>query len=641
MHELWSKAPTSSHAGGDAKFIAAAGAGGAPRRVHGRAWGGRAAVVTLALAVGALAGSAEAPLDAAAERWVTRTLSGMTLDEKVGQLITSSFQSTFTSTDSDTFANLADLVERYHVGGFVAFGGTELAPAVLLNPHYGTVTLGDPFAAASLFNRLQAKSKIPLMNAGDFEAGVGFRLAGSTTLPRAMAMGAAGDEGLVFEAGRIAAVESRAIGVHVSFGPVVDVNNNARNPVINTRSFGEDPARVGVLGAAYARGLEAGGVLATLKHFPGHGDTDVDTHLGLATVLHPRERLDTLELVPFRAGLRAGAEAVMVAHIELPALDPTPGTPATFSRPIVTGLLREEMGFEGLIYSDSMSMQAITTMVRPADAAVRAVQSGIDIVLHSPDDRAAVEAIKTAVERGEIDRKQVDASVRRVLRAKARLGLHAKGGAVDLNALPNVVGARAHQAVADEISQRSITLIKDERGHVPLRLEKSASVLYLSLLDYPSGWRIAAPSRTVIPELKKRWPSVTAVELSDRSTRAEIDLVRTMLGTYDAVVAGVFVRASSSSGRLDLSTPLVQLLKDAVRATESRNAPFVTMFFGSPYVATFVPELPAVLLTYDFYDRPEANAVKALAGESRIGGRLPIALPGLFPVGHGLDRVGP
>lgn len=580
-------------------------------------------------------------IDPAAERWVTRTLERMSLDEKVGQLIVGSVRSSFTSTDSEAFANLADLVERYHISGFVAFGGTELAPAVLLNPTYGTVTLGDPFAAASIFNRLQAKAKIPLMNAGDFEAGVGFRLAGSTTLPRAMAMGAAGDERLVFEAGRITALESRAIGVHVSFGPVMDVNNNPRNPVINTRSFGEIPERVGALGSAYVRGLAAGGMLSTLKHFPGHGDTDVDTHLGLATIVHPRERLDALELVPFRAGLRAGANAVMVAHIALPALDATPGTPATFSRPIVTGLLRDEMQFDGLVYTDSMKMQAITAMVTPGEAAVRALTSGADLVIDSPDDRAAFSAVKAAVEHGALPRAQVDASVRRVLRAKVGLGLHVKGGVVDLNALPDVVGARAHQAVADEISQRSITLIKDERSQVPLRLDKSASVLYLSVLDYPGGWRIASPSRTVIPELKKRWPAVTAIELSDRSTRAELDLVRAMVGRYDAVVAGVFVRASSSSGRLDLAPQLVQILKDAARVTGENETPFVTAFFGSPYVATFVPELPAVLLTYDFYDRPEAAMVRALAGEARIGGRLPIALPGLFPVGHGLDRTGP
>lgn len=585
--------------------------------------------------------TAAPPLDPAAERWVTRTLERMSLDEKVGQLIVGSVRSSFTSTDSEAFANLADLVERYHISGFVAFGGTELAPAVLLNPTYGTVTLGDPFAAASIFNRLQAKAKIPLMNAGDFEAGVGFRLAGSTTLPRAMAMGAAGDERLVFEAGRITALESRAIGVHVSFGPVMDVNNNPRNPVINTRSFGEIPERVGALGSAYVRGLAAGGMLSTLKHFPGHGDTDVDTHLGLATIVHPRERLDALELVPFRAGLRAGANAVMVAHIALPALDATPGTPATFSRPIVTGLLRDEMQFDGLVYTDSMKMQAITAMVTPGEAAVRALTSGADLVIDSPDDRAAFSAVKAAVERGALARAQVDASVRRVLRAKGGLGLHVKGGVVDLNALPDVVGARAHQAVADEISQRSITLIKDERSQVPLRLDKSASVLYLSVLDYPGGWRIASPSRTVIPELKKRWPAVTAIELSDRSTRAELDLVRALVGRYDAVVAGVFVRASSSSGRLDLAPQLVQILKDAARVTGENETPFVTAFFGSPYVATFVPELPAVLLTYDFYDRPEAAMVRALAGEARIGGRLPIALPGLFPVGYGLDRTGP
>ena len=572
-----------------------------------------------------------------AGRWVKATLARMNLDEQVGQLIVPSFESAFVSSDSDTYDRLVGLVHELHVGGFHVFGASQPTPGVLLNPAYAGVTLGQPLEAASLANRLQAVSRLPLLTSADFEAGVGFRIAGATVFPRAMAFGAAGDERLVEEAGRITAIEGRALGIHVNFAPVVDVNDNPRNPVINTRAFGEDPAAVGRLAAAYVRGLQAGGMLATLKHFPGHGDTDIDSHLGLPIVRHPRERLDRVELVPYRAGLAAGAAAVMVGHIEMPALDATPGTPSTLSRPIVTGLLRRELGFDGLVYTDSMGMQAIGAMLSPGDAAVRAIAAGNDIVLHSPDDRAAAAAIKAAVENGTIERAQVVASAERVLRAKAGLGLH-RTRAVNLDAVATVVGGRGHRAVAEEVARRAITLVKDERGQVPLRLSSGARVLYLSLLDYSSGWGIGAPSRTFAPALRERWPNVTAVELSDRSTRNEIELVAASASNYDAIVAGVFVRTASASGRMDLSPPLVRLLRDLSAATAASEVPYVVVFFGNPYAATFVPELPAMLLTYDFYDLAELAALRAIAGEAPIGGRLPVTLPGLFEAGHGLMR---
>jgi beta-N-acetylhexosaminidase len=295
------------------------------------------------------------------------------------------------------------------------------------------------------------------------------------------------------------------------------------------------------------------------------------------------------------------------------------------------------MGFGGLIYTDSMQMAGVNQLYGPGEAAVRAIKAGNDIVLHSPDDAAAFAALKAAVESGEITRERLDRSVERVLRAKARTGL-SRARTVDLDALPGIVGGRAHAEVADRVSERSITLVKDARGQVPLTLASGAQVLYLSILDAPSGWRIAAPSRTFIPELKQRWPNVTAVELSERSTANEIDLVRAIAPRFDAVVASVFVRAASGSGRMDLPANMQALLRALARQTELTKQPFVAVLFGNPYTATFLPEVPALLLTYDFYDRAERSAVRALAGEAPITGTLPIALPGVAARGAGLTR---
>lgn len=594
---------------------------------------GRAGLLCLALGCGVAASTPDQPLDKAASQWVAQTLKSLTLEQKVGQLIVPSFESSYISSDSAEFDRLAALVKEQHVGGFIVFGASEPVPGVLLNPTYSSVVLGSPLHAASTLNRLQALARVPLLNAADFEGGAGFRIAGATLFPRAMAFGAAGDEKLAFEAARVAGVESTAMGIHVNFAPVADVNNNARNPVINTRAYGEDPALVGAMASAWVRGLAAAGALSTLKHFPGHGDTDIDTHYGLALIAHPRERLDRVELPPFRAAMEAGADAVMVAHIAMSSLDDTEGRPATLSPPVIDGLLRRDLAFDGLVYTDSMTMQGVAAKVDPGEAAVRAVEAGNDIVLHSPDSPAAYEAVKRAVEAGRLPMARIDASVTRVLRAKARVGLH-RSRVVDLGALPSKVGTRVHAELADEVSRRSITLLKDERESVPMRLPREANVLYLSILDTPGGWRIAAPSRTFGPELRQRWPNVTALELSDRSTREELELVRAMAPRFDAIVACIFVRAS----RAELTVPLAQLMTQLASATREPRRPFVAVLFGNPYIALALRDVPAVLLTYDYYDRPERSAVRALAGEAAIEGRLPITLPGLYEAGHGLKR---
>jgi beta-N-acetylhexosaminidase len=577
--------------------------------------------------------------DRRAESWVRRTLKKMTLAEKVGQLVVPGLHGVYTPLDSGAEERLERLVREGHVGGFHVFGGGEALPPVLLNPVYGTsggrATKADPLAVAVLLNRLQRASADPLLFTADFEGGAGYIVAGATRLPRAMALGATRDEGLAERAGRVAAGEGRALGVHVDFYPVADVNNNPANPIINIRSFGEDPAFVGRMAAAYLKGIQAGGMLATAKHFPGHGDTATDTHLDLAVIEHPRERLEAVELVPFEAAIAAGVDVVMTSHIRLPALDPTEGLPATFSRPIVTGLLRKELEFDGLVFTDSMSMRAITHRFGTDRAAAMAIGAGVDVVLDPPDPEAALRGIREGIERGEIPREQVDRSVERLLRAKARLGLH-RIRTVDVEAVPAGLGGRAREAVADEVASRAITLVKDDRVQVPLRLPRATRMLLLSVIDYASGWREGAPGRVFVPELKKRFPDATAIEVTDRTTAAEMDLIRALARRSDAVVAATYVRVAAGSGRMGLSPAQISLLEQ-LAADEGR--PMATVAFGSPYVGDLAAKVPAVLLTYEYGDAPEAAAVRAVCGEAPIGGKLPVTIPGLFPAGHGLERA--
>ena len=596
-------------------------------------------LATLAALAGARASAVPPAAEPRTESWVRRTLKSMTLEEKVGQLVVPGLNGVYTPLDSDASEKLERLARQGRVGGFHVFGGSEALPPALLNPVYGTsggrAIRGDALAIAVILNRLQRASPLPLLFTADYEGGAGYMVEGATRLPRAMAIGATRDEALAERAGRLAAGEGRALGVHVDLYPVVDVNNNPQNPVINVRSFGEDPAFVGRMATAYLKGIQAGGMLSTAKHFPGHGDTATDTHLDLAVVEHPRSRLDAVELVPFRAAIAAGVDAVMSSHIRLPALDPTEGLPATLSRPILTGLLRQELRFDGLVFTDSMSMQAVSRRFTPGQAAAMAVAAGVDVVLDSPDPEAALRGIREAVEKGEIPRGQLDRSVERILRAKARLGLH-RSRTVDVEAVPAGLGGRARQAVAAEIASKALTLLKDDRAQVPLRLPSGARVLLLSTIDYATGWREGAPGRVLIPELKKRFADVTAVEVSDRTTPDEMDLLKAIARRSDAVVAATYVRVASGSGRMGLSAAQVTLLE---QLASDRAKPFVAVAFGSPYVGDLAPRLPAVLLTYEYGDAPEAAAVRALCGEAPIGGKLPVTLPGLFPAGHGLERA--
>ncbi|HUP46227.1 MAG TPA: glycoside hydrolase family 3 N-terminal domain-containing protein [Thermoanaerobaculia bacterium] len=549
------------------------------------------------------------------ERWVERTLRSMTVDEKIGQMLMGrSGPGAYRALDSDDLADARRAVTEYHVGSL----------------HGG---IGEASSVALTLNELQKMAKIPLLTSANLEGGAGYVLYGATRMPLAMSMAATGDDQLVYEAARVTAREGRAAGINVNFYPVADVNNNPANPIINIRSFGEDPATVSRLVAIYIRGIQENGQIATAKHFPGHGDVAVDSHLAMPVLDVGRERLQAVELPPFRAAVEAGAGAFMTAHIWLPQLEPKEGMPATLSKPVLTDLLRKDLGFEGVLFTDSMGMRGVTSHFANDEATLLAVEAGADIIIGAPDLEASFRAMQQAVRSGRITEARLDESVRRVLRAKSTLGLH-RNRLVDVNRLMQIAGTKEHRAVAQRIADHAITLVRDEKKILPLRPSPDLNVVQINLLDTRSGWREGPVGRILTAELRKRFPRATTVQIDDQSTPAEYDLVRKLASVADAVVVNGFVRVASYKGSIALNETQIALLRD-LSTTEK---PFVFHSFGSPFVLMHVPELPSYVVTYDISGTAELAAIKALTGEIPYRGRLPVNMPGLYPIGHGLTN---
>jgi len=562
-----------------------------------------------------------APRPVTADEWADQQLARLTLRQKVGQLVMPWIGGEYLAVDSDAYDRLRQWVVDYGIGGVI-------------------VSIGAPLEVASKLNLLQQMADIPLLVAADMENGPGMRLNGGVVLPHGMelgggtefppvmALGAVGDERLAYEMGRITALEARAVGVHMIYAPVVDVNNNPANPIINTRSYGEDPASVGRLAAAHIRGLQDHGVLATAKHFPGHGDTGVDSHIELPIITASRERVDSVELPPYRAAIEAGVAAVMGAHIAFPAL--TGDTvPATLSPRLLHGLLREELGFQGLVVTDALSMGGIVRGYGNAQAAVAALRAGADILLMPPEIPTAIDAVVAAVERGEISVERIDRSVRRLLRAKAQLGLHERR-TVDLDRVPEVVASRAHQAVAAEIAARSITAVRDRDGLLPLKPERARRVLSIVYTDDydPLAGRVFQRA------LAARLPRVQAVSLDARATPAHLDSLLVVADSADVVLFSPFIRVVASKGDIAIAPHVAEF---ASRVAARR--PTVVTSFGNPYVLAQLPDVGTYVLAWGPQRVLQDAAARALTGEAPITGRLPISLPPSHALGSGL-RIG-
>jgi beta-N-acetylhexosaminidase len=545
-------------------------------------------------------------------RWVEKTLSRMTVEDKVGQLIGLRSSGRFFNREDASWLSLQDYIVRRHVGSLILFGGNVYETAILTNA-------------------LQSLTEVPLLIASDFERGAGSQVEGATSFPPLMALGAIGSEETAYAMGRITALEGRAMGVHLTYAPVLDVNINPANPIINTRSAGESPELVSRIGKAFIRGCQENGLLATAKHFPGHGDTEVDSHIELAVVGADLERLERVELYPFRQAIDAGVHAVMVSHLAVPALDPTPRMPASLSSAIIQDLLRDKMGFQGLVVSDAMEMGGITTLYSSGEAAVKAVLAGVDLVLLPADADEAIDALIQAVRTGVIPLRRLDESVRRVLTSKAGLGLH-RNRLVDISRLKALIASPTNLAAAVKAFEQAVTLVKNDGQLLPLPTSgRKLAVLSLSsdAGDYYAG-------RTFIQEFGKRIKSPQDMTsfFADAFTGQEfIDAAVAQALTADTIVIGLFSRVTSSKGSVDLNPRHIQ----AVKSLTAAGRKVVVISFGSPYFLNHFPEVAGYLCAYRQSAEAQVAAVKALFGEIDVQGRLPVTLPGLFPLGQGLN----
>jgi len=580
-------------------------------------------------------------LTRAREKWAEKTLRKLTLEEKIGQLFMIWCRASFLNVESPEYLQLHDAMQKYHVGSF----------SITVHVDGPFLLRSEPYEAAELLNRLQRDSKLPLLIAADFERGVSMRLLGTTVFPHAMAFGADGNADDAQTFGRITALEARAIGVHWNFFPDADVNSNPANPIINTRSFGEDPKQVGDLVAAYVKGAHEAGMLTTAKHFPGHGDTATDSHLGVASVNGDRGHLDSIELPPFRQAIAAGVDAVMVAHVTVPALDSDPNHVATISPLVVSDLLQKQLGFKGLIVTDALDMAGLTHLFANdiGRAAVEAFKAGNDLLLIPADLGASYDAMLKAVRSGEIPRQRLDRSVLKILKTKASLGL-VESRTVDLSSLATAIGKPANIAFGQQVADAAITLVRDNGKVLPLKSKGTAKpgLPYMSR-EETSNQMVAVlfsddvrteSGRAFGRELRARIPDAHVIYVDSRIAAGMSDAVLNAVDEAQTVVAAVYAipTAGKANNSVAMADAAGALLQQLLAHAASKTA---VVAMGNPYLASDFPRIENYMCTFSNATVSEVAAVKALFGEIPIRGHLPVTIPNVAERGAGLERPAP
>ena len=570
-------------------------------------------------------------------KWADKELGRMSIEQKIGQLISVGVNATFLNQDSEAFQVLKRQVEENHIGGIILFRGSV-------------------YESVFLVNRMQQLARYPLLISADLEAGAGMRFEDTVNFPWNMAVGATGNPDLARRQGELTGRESRALGVQQVYAPVVDVNNNAANPVINVRSYGEDPAEVARFSAAFTAGAQSAGVIATAKHFPGHGDTAVDSHRGLPEINVGRERLNAIELVPFRATIAAGVGAVMVAHIGLPQIDPTSvkplprekrigpidtdesgeiiaesaAIPATVS-PVIGKILRDDLKFDGMIVTDALSMSGLTIYFNQDEAAVRALEMGADMLLKPADPDAAFRGVREAVRSGRLTEKRIEESARRLMAAKYDLGL-VKQRLTPLDEIDRIVASREVGALAREIAEHAITLVRNDDRLVPLsKLKADARIFNLAITNGDDRAWIANQFTGAITRSGR---TIETIVLDERSSEIDVQKAIEKATGADIVIASLYGRVRSGQARS------VGLPESGVKALSSLIAskrPIIGLSFGNPYLLQSFPDLRTYLVAYGDMPSLQQAMARAVLGQIDITGRLPISLPGLYPRGTGIQ----
>ncbi|HXF43181.1 MAG TPA: glycoside hydrolase family 3 N-terminal domain-containing protein [Pyrinomonadaceae bacterium] len=569
--------------------------------------------------------------DKKAYKWADKMLPKMSLDEKIGQLVHIGVNARFANRDSRFFLELKRQVVENKIGGIIFFGA----------PIYETVILG---------NRLQELAKVPLLFSLDAETGVGMRFEDAENFPWAMAVTATGDIDLARKMGEITGKEAKALGMRHIYAPVLDVNNNAANPVINVRSFGEDPEDVARFGVAFMLGLQSEGIIATAKHFPGHGDTNIDSHRGLPVIDLPMERLNSVELVPFKKAIDAGIGSVMIGHIALPKVDPeiikplkdyrggdaeagseivseTASVPATLSKIIQTDLLRSKLGFQGLIVSDAMSMSGLTLYFTQEEAGVRALLAGTDILEKPSDPDAMLKGIKTAVESGRLPIERINESVRRQLAWKYAVGLE-KNRLTNLDKIDLDVSGRESVELSNTIADRSITLVKNEAGVLPINNRKKIAVIGIS--NGFDGPQTMAPFLSTLRAGQLKFQSQY---LQENSSDEQYQNATKLADTADILIFGLYGRVRSGAKN---SVGIPQKGADILSKAISNGKTVIVISFGNPYILLNFPDVKTYIVAYGEMRSLQNAAARAILGLNGFYGRLPISLPGLYPRGSGI-----
>jgi beta-N-acetylhexosaminidase len=550
---------------------------------------------------------------AVAQRW----LKNMTLRDRIAQLVIITSYGEAPSSRSQTYRDYVRAVRDLKVGGMI----------VVNRVVGGSVRSAEPYAMASFLNRMQRLAKVPLLVGADFERGASMRVSGTPKYPHLMAYGATRDLNLTRELGRATAREARALGVQWVFAPDADVNNNPDNPIINIRSFGENPADVAANVRAFIEGAHsdsANRVLVTAKHFPGHGDTDVDTHMGLAKIEADRERLQSMELVPFREAARAGVDAIMTAHVAVPAIEPEQ-IPATVSAKVLTGLLRDELAFSGLIVTDAMDMQGLTKQFPAAEASVRALQAGADVLLMPANPEEAINAVAAAVREGKLSAKRINESALRVLTAKARVGLQKKR-LVDVEDISDVIGSSESEAHAQLAADRAVTLVKNDGGILPITNPPGACFWVLSESRY------GTQGRRFAEEIKSRAQGVRVQLFDPLVSIEEMDKAFEKAGECDTHVVAAFVSVAAYRGNVALGGNYPAFLAKLKASAK----PIALISLGSPYLLRYYPDVSAYLATFSPVIPSETAAAKAILGAIRLSGRLPVTIPGIAKYGDSI-----